>query len=73
MSRSVRASCYGMTLVNDSCIRQRVRSLSAGAYSSSARRRAAETTNDRGRFDDESRCYSVIITVARDSARMTVI
>ena len=25
-----------------------------------------------GRFDDESRCYSVIITVARDSARMTV-
>ena len=34
--------------------------------------RAAETTNDRGRFDDESRWYSVIITVARDSARMTV-
>ena len=26
-----------------------------------------------GRFDDESRCYSVIITVSRDSARMTVI
>ena len=26
-----------------------------------------------GRFDDESRCYSVIVAVARDSARMTVI
>ena len=26
-----------------------------------------------GRFDDESRCYPVIITVARDSARMTAI
>ena len=37
------------------------------------KRGAAETTNDPGRFDDESRCYSVIITVARDSARMTVI
>ena len=34
---------------------------------------AAETTNERGRFDDESRWYSVIITVARDSARKTVV
>ena len=35
--------------------------------------RTAETTNERGRFDDESRWYSVIITVARDSARKTVV
>ena len=45
----------------------------AGIHRPSAQEGGAETTNDPGRFDDESRCYSVIITVARDSARMTVI
>ena len=46
---------------------------SPGSTGRQPKRGAAETTNDRGRFDDESRCYSVIITVARDSARMTVL
>ena len=46
---------------------------SLGSTGRQPKRGAAETTNDRGRFDDESRCYSVIITVARDSAPMTVL
>ena len=65
--------CYGMTPCQHSCVRQHLWPLSAGSFghqpkSGPARRRTIE-----GRFDDESRCYSVIITVARDSARMTVI
>jgi hypothetical protein len=35
--------------------------------------RAAETTEDRGRFDDESHSYSVVTTVARGRAHMTVL
>jgi len=35
--------------------------------------RAAETTDDRGRFDDESRWYTVVTAVARGRAHMTVL
>jgi hypothetical protein len=34
---------------------------------------AAETTDVRGRFDDESRSYTVVTTVARGRAHMTVL
>src|SRR5438552_17889648 len=34
---------------------------------------AAETTDVRGRFDDESRSYTVVTTVPRGRAHMTVL
>lgn len=35
--------------------------------------RAAKTTDDIGRFDDESRSYSVVTSVGRSRAHMTVL
>ena len=65
------ANSYGMTPCQASYRPQPWRWLSE--HTIMILERAAETTNDRGLFDDESRSYSVIITVARDSARMTVL
>ena len=44
---SIRASCYGMTSCQHSCVRQHLWPLSAGLRRLSAREWAAETTNDR--------------------------
>ena len=63
-----------MTSCQHSCVRQHLwppERRIPSAISPRVGRRDDERIE--GRFDDESRCYSVIITVARDSARMTVI
>ena len=66
--------CYGMTPCQHSCVRQHLWSPGApGSVGHQPKSGPPKRRTIEGRFDDESRCYSVIITVSRDSARMTVI